>query len=362
MNTVKKVLSGRKSQSGDDSSDDGRLSSSTAPTSNPGSPVSRQKEFGTMGAAGAGTAATTGHNTNTKTGLGLNGTNNATATTGTTGSRTTGQKIEDKIEHGLGRSGDVHATDGSLRHKHGHDVSNSKHLDLNSGKVDQDVQHLAAVTHQTHQRHEVEEVTREREHERHIHHVQHHVQPILDSEHAAEKVHSKIHPVTKVHETHASTDKDAALLTSVAGKHADQYTEAPLHRQVVDKGEKVNEHIHHHIHNVVQPVIEKDSHEYHRIQTVIPTHVVTHEAPIVHESTHHKPVSKDEFLAGGGSLTNSLKSVHEANLLNTGKCERKVDGVAEKLQRDLGLSGGYHGSSSTTTGANKATNTTTTAI
>ncbi|CDR88348.1 uncharacterized protein SPSC_04175 [Sporisorium scitamineum] len=333
MNTVKKVLSSRKSQSGDESSDDGRLSSSTAPTSNPGSPVARQKEFSSVGAAGT-----------------------TAATTSTTTKPSTTEKIENKIEHGLGRSDDVHATDGSIRHKHGHVVSNSKHLDLNSGKVDQDVQHLAAVTHKTHQRHEVEEVQRQREHERHVHHVQHHVQPVLDSEHAAEKVHSKIHPVTKVHETHASTDKDAALLTSVAGKHQDQYTEAPLHRQVVDKGETVNEHIHHHIHNVVQPIIQKDSHEYHRIQTTIPTHVVTHEAPIVHESTHHKPVSKDEFLSGGGSLTNKLRSVHEANLLNTGKCDRQVDGVAEKLERELGLK------STTTPTVGSKTATTTSAI
>jgi len=333
MNTVKKVLS-RKSQSGDDSSDDGRLSSSTAPTSNPGSPATRQKEFNSVD------SVTAGHNS-----------------TRTTKPSTT-EKIENKIEHGLGRSSDVHATDGSIRHKHGHDVNSSKHLDLNSGKVDQDVQHLAAVTHETHQRHEVEEVQRQREHERHVHHVQHHVQPVLDSEHSAEKVHSKIHPVTKVHETHASTDKDAALLTSVAGKHQDQYTEAPVHRQVVDKGEIVNENLHHHIHNVVQPVIEKDSHEYHRIQTVIPTHVVTHEAPIVHESTQHKPVSKDEFLSGGGSLDNKLRSVHEANLLNTGKCDRKVDGVAEKLERELGLKS----SITPTTGATKNTTSTTTAI
>lgn len=310
MNTVKKVLS-RKSHS-DNSSDDGRLSSSTAPTLNPGSPVQRQKEFSSVGAV---------------TGAGL----------ATTDNRSTGQKISDKVEHGLGRSADVHATDGSIRHKHGHDVSVDKHLDLTNGEVNQDVQHLAAVTHHTHQRHEVEEVVREKEHHRHIHHIQHHTQPVIDTEHAAEQHHQKVHPVTKVHETHASTDKDATLLTSVAGQHSDKYAEAPVHRQVIDKGEKVKEHIHHHIHNVVQPIIQKDTHEYHRIQTVIPTHVVTHEAPIVHESTHHKAVSKEEFLSGGGKLTNSMKSIHNAKLLNTGKCDRKVDGIAENLERELGI-------------------------
>lgn len=303
MNSVKKVLS-RKSHSNDDSSDDGRLSSSTAPTSNPASPQTHTKEFGSTGAANH---------------------------------ESMGQKIADKVDNGLGRSADVHAKDGTIRHKHGHDVSMNKHLDLNNGEVDQDVQHLAPVEHRTHQRHEVEEVTREKEHHRHVHHVQHHTQPVLDSEHGAEKVHQKIHPVTRVQEQHASTDKDAALLTSVAGKHTDTYAEAPVHRQVVDRGEKVKEHIHHHIHNVVQPIIEKDTHEYHRIQTVIPTHVVTHEAPIVHESTHHKPVSKEEFVSGGGNLSNSIKSIHHANLLNTGKCDTQIDGVAEKLERELGI-------------------------
>ncbi|PWZ00070.1 hypothetical protein BCV70DRAFT_223338 [Testicularia cyperi] len=305
MNTVKKVLS-RHSHSGSDrSSDEGhdrRLSTSTAPTSNPGSPQNHTKDI-------------SGHKT---------------------AGQTTGEKITNKIEHGLGRSADVHAKDGTIRHTFGHE-SSPTHLDLTKGDVDQDVQHLAHVTRHTHQRHEVEEVTREKEHHRHIHHVQHHTQPVLETEHAAEKVHAKVHPVTKVHETHASTDKDAALLTSVAGTHKDSYAEAPLHRQVVDKGELVKEHIHHHIHNVVQPIVEKDTHEYHRIQTVIPTHVVTHEAPIVHESTHHKPVSKADFLSNGGKLGNTITSVHEANLLNTGKCDRKVDGIAEKLERELGL-------------------------
>ncbi|KAJ1040570.1 hypothetical protein NDA10_004680 [Ustilago hordei] len=308
MNSVKKVLS-RRSHSGDDSSDEGHHSSSTAPTSNPGSPQTRNKEYGSVG------AATAGHHDH----------------------RTTDDKITDKIEHGLGRSANVHAKDGSIPHKHGHDGTLDKHLDVSKGKVDQDVEHLAPVTHRTHQRHEVEEVLREKEHERHVHHIQHHTQPVLDSEHSAEQIHRQIHPVTKVHETHASTDKDATLLTSVAGKHRDEYAEAPVHRQVVDKGERVKEHIHHHIHNVVQPIIEKDTHEYHRVQTTIPTHVVTHEAPIVHESTHHQPVSKDEFLGGGGNLSNSLGSVHDSKLLNMGKCDRKVDGIAEKLERELGI-------------------------
>ena len=314
MNSVKKVFSHR-SHSGDESSDDGRHTSSTAATSNPTSPQTKTKEVNSIDA--------------------------------NTGSRTT--KV---AENGVGRSADVHAKEGGLRHKQGHDVVANKQLDLNKGDVDQDVQHLAPVTHRVHERHEIEEVERQKDVDRHVHHVQHHTQPVLDSEHGSEQQHQKVAPVTEVREKHASTDKDAALLASVAGNHTDTYAEGALHRQVVDKGEKVRENVHHHIHNVVQPIIEKDTHEYHRIQTTIPTHVVSHEAPIVHESTHHKPVTKDEFLSGGGDLKNGVRSINEANLLNTGKCEREVDGVAEKLERDLGVRNTVTPSTTTTTNAN----------
>lgn len=236
----------------------------------------------------------------------------------------------------VGRSADVQAKEGGLRHSTGHEYE-AEALDLTKGNVVQDVQHLAHVTRERHQRHEVEEVVREKEHHKHVHHVQHHVQPILDSEHSAEQIHEKVVPRTHIEETHASTDKDAALLTSVAGQHKDEYIDLGVERTVVDKGERVKEQIHHHIHNIVQPIVEKDSHEYHRIKTVIPTTVVTHEAPIIHESTSHKPISKADFLAGGGQLGAKTASVHEVGLLNTGKCDRRVSGVAEQLERELGL-------------------------
>ncbi|WFD31385.1 hypothetical protein MSPP1_002420 [Malassezia sp. CBS 17886] len=199
-------------------------------------------------------------------------------------------------------------------------------VNVAAGNVDQDVQHLAPVTRHTHHRHEIEELHRDREHHVHQHHIQHHVQPVLDTEHAAEQTHARVVPATTVREVHANTDKDAALLRSVAGAPKDTFTQASVDRSVVDKGETVREVVHHHIHNVVQPIIERDTHEYHRIRTTIPTTHITHEAPIVHESTAHQPIRKEDFVKGGGVLSSSTRSIEEAGLLNLGTNQRSVEG------------------------------------
>lgn len=199
-------------------------------------------------------------------------------------------------------------------------------VNVAAGNVDQDVQHLAPVTRHIHHRHEVEELIREREHHIHQHHIQHHVQPVLDSEHLAEQIHSRVVPVTTVREVHANTDKDAALMRAVAGNPKDTFTQAAIDRSVIDKGETVREIVHHHIHNIVQPIIEKETHEYHRIRTTIPTTHITHEAPIVHESTAHQPIRKEDFLKGGGVLTSTTRTIEEAGLLNLGNNQRTVEG------------------------------------
>ena len=199
-------------------------------------------------------------------------------------------------------------------------------VNVAAGNVDQDVQHLAPVVHQTHFRHEIEELFRQREHHIHQHHIQHHVQPVLDVEHATEQLHSRIAPESTVREVHANTDKDAALMRNVAGNFKDTFTQSPIERSIVDKGEAVREIVHHHIHNVVQPVIQRDTHEYHRIRTTIPTTHITHEAPIVHESTAHQPIRKEDFIKGGGVLTSSIRSIDEAGVLNLGTHQRTVEG------------------------------------
>lgn len=201
-------------------------------------------------------------------------------------------------------------------------------VNVAAGNVDQDVQHLAPVTRHVHHRHEIEELLREREHHIHQHHIQHHVQPVLESEHLAEQIHSRVVPTTTIREVHANTDKDAALMRAVAGNPKDTFTQAATDRSVIDKGETVREIVHHHIHNIVQPIIEKETHEYHRIRTTIPTTHITHEAPIVHESTAHQPIRKEDFIKGGGVLSSTTRSIEEAGLLNLGTNQRSVEGEA----------------------------------
>ncbi|BGP14575.1 hypothetical protein JCM10213_001924 [Rhodosporidiobolus nylandii] len=231
-----------------------------------------------------------------------------------------------------------------------------------------DHQHLAPVTHETRHHHEIEEIERQREVDRHVHHIQHHVQPVLDEQHAAEVHHEKVIPQTEIRESHVATDEDkvqfAALNTA-----KDSLVEAPREKVIVDKGEVVNEHLEHHVHHVVQPVVERDTHEHHRIHTVIPVHQTTHEAPIIHSSVQHAPMSLSDFTSGGGDLSSKLK--HDANLLihkDNRDCERRVDGPAETLTQQLGLtslndktSSTVPASSPSTTGASSAASTTTAA-
>jgi len=56
-------------------------------------------------------------------------------------------------------------------------------------------------------------------------------------------------------------------------------------------------------------------------QTVVPVHQTTHEAPVVHASVLHEPLSLKDFVAGGGDLKSTLK--HDAEqLLNHGEVRR----------------------------------------
>ncbi|GAA6002251.1 hypothetical protein JCM10207_003147 [Rhodosporidiobolus poonsookiae] len=198
-------------------------------------------------------------------------------------------------------------------------------------------QHLAPVTHETHHHHEIEEVERQREVDRHVHHIQHHTQPVLDTQHAAEVHHEKAVPITEIKENHVATDEDKAQFAAL-NTAKDTLVEAPREKVIVDKGEKVHENVTHHISHLVQPVVERDTHEHHRIHTVIPVHQTVHEAPIVHSSVQHEPMSLKDFTAGGGDLSSKLK--HDADSLlrtHNAECEREVNGPAETLVQQMGL-------------------------
>jgi hypothetical protein len=359
MNGIKKVFSQhRNSTSGDDVRDGsardsyGRDSSAHDSSTDAMSPRSNQTGLSSAGNTSVDETESSGlTNSGPKVATRTGGVGNTSrGSTGNSGSATTGNKIASPNTSGPGtgpgRSEVVAATDGTMQHSHGQHLGNS---DLTKGKVTQTVEHLGEVTRRTNHSHTIEEVERQRELERHSHHIQVHHQPIKHEEHAVEQVHQRSHPVTKISEKHASTDKDAKLLSTIATGHGykDEVRVGAKDHTIVDQGEVVNESVHHHIHNVVVPLISHDAHEHHRIKTVIPTHHVLHEAPIIHESSTLEAISKDDFLKRGGILGSSHKDVGQANILTQGTCDRTVDGVGEKLAQELRLSSTTHGSTTT---------------
>jgi hypothetical protein len=47
----------------------------------------------------------------------------------------------------------------------------------------------------------------------------------------------------------------------------DERREGPSEKTIIDKGEQVHTNTSHHVHHLVQPVIERDTHEHHRTHT-----------------------------------------------------------------------------------------------
>ncbi|KAG6851712.1 hypothetical protein C0991_006783, partial [Blastosporella zonata] len=165
--------------------------------------------------------------------------------------------------------------------------------------------------------------------------------------------HDKAYPVTTIRESHINNHEDGVMLddqvrqtkdtvvrsflfvaSSVQSDYFQEYGDRE--RRVVDKGETFNEREHHHVHHIVQPIIHKETIEPHRIRTVIPIYQVTHEAPIVHKSQVHEPVSMDHFIQKGGHITGGLKhdQVGDAVLRN-GECTREVDGEGENIVQEV---------------------------
>ncbi|KAA1095561.1 hypothetical protein PGT21_000480 [Puccinia graminis f. sp. tritici] len=139
--------------------------------------------------------------------------------------------------------------------------------------ADTESQKVAApVTHNLIKHEEVEEITRAKEHERHLHYVQHHVQPVKDKEILEEVHRTQVAPVTAVHENIEASAADAAAYESLGSQFKNEVVHAPVEKKIIDHGEKVQVREHHHVHHVVQPVIEKETHERHRIHTTIPIH------------------------------------------------------------------------------------------
>ncbi|CAH7674887.1 hypothetical protein BY996DRAFT_8691120 [Phakopsora pachyrhizi] len=175
----------------------------------------------------------------------------------------------------------------------------------------------APIVHNTIKRLETEEIIRTKEHERHIHHVQHHIQPIPELE-----IHDEIHhhqraPVTEVKENFTSTQEDAENFESLGSDLKNLIINLDGKKEVIDGGEIVEVKEYHHIHNVVQPIILRETHDRHRIHTTVPIHHVTHEAPVIHQTIRHEPLSLDEFIRIGGTLKSDATHTSIGKLLLT---------------------------------------------
>lgn len=204
--------------------------------------------------------------------------------------------------------------------------------------ADEDTTRLERVVHERVRHLETEEVSRIKEHDRHIHHIQHHTQPLVASEELPEEHRSVDHPPTKITEIHTAMPKDDKLLHDMVHEHQDTLIHAPKERTIIDKGIVINEHIHHHIHHVMQPIITKETIDKQRIHTTIPIHAVTHEAPVVHQSKVHQVLPLETFIQEGGSIESGIpKERVGETMMRHGQCERHVDGIAEKLERELHL-------------------------
>ncbi|KAF9484759.1 hypothetical protein BDN70DRAFT_849033 [Pholiota conissans] len=222
-------------------------------------------------------------------------------------------------------------------HQFGHSRINAKDA-MPTANSQEDTNQLKPVTHERVRHLETEEVSRVKDLERHIHHIQHHTQPVVASEVLPEQVREQLHPVTLIKEKHANKPEDHTLFEGQVFQNHDTLSHGAKERTVIDKGTTINEHVHHHVHHVIQPVIEKETIEKQVIHTTVPIHEITHEAPVVHQSQTHAPVPLEHFLSRGGSLSGAVSQEEiGSKVLNTGQCAREVEGVAEKLERDLNL-------------------------
>jgi len=134
-----------------------------------------------------------------------------------------------------------------------------------------DHKYLQPVVHERVHKHHVEEIETHRTVIRHAHHVQHHIQPIIDEVHAEEVHLFREVPVTHIKENHAISPEDRALFDRLNIGESTT-TIIPHDKVMVNKGETMRtEHIIHHVHHIVQPVWQRDLHEYFRLNPPNPT-------------------------------------------------------------------------------------------
>ncbi|GAA5887838.1 hypothetical protein JCM16303_007354 [Sporobolomyces ruberrimus] len=138
--------------------------------------------------------------------------------------------------------------------------------------AEHDHKYLEPVVHERIHRHHVEEIETHRSVQRHVHHIQHHIQPIVDEQHSEEVHLFREVPVTSIKENHAMSAEDKALFERL-NIGAGTTTIIPHEKVVVNKGETMRtETIIHHVHHIVQPIWQRDLHEYFRLNPPNPAH------------------------------------------------------------------------------------------
>ncbi|PRQ70041.1 hypothetical protein AAT19DRAFT_11694 [Rhodotorula toruloides] len=249
---------------------------------------------GATGAATAGAAAAVGGDSarerrrSTAEGTGVAGTSglergatagNADTTTDAanidpvTGKPILPQGVPVSITDGIqSAEGEAHIKEHALPpgHHHAQPKTDAVLTEEQARTAEHDHKYLQPVVHERRHIHQVEEIERHRVIDRHVHHVQHHVQPLVDERHL-EVVHSyREVPVTHVEESHANTAEEKALLARLNAQSISTYTIVPHERVTVDKGEtQVVENVIHHYHTIVQPVWQRDLHEYYRLNSMM---------------------------------------------------------------------------------------------
>ncbi|GAA5990579.1 hypothetical protein JCM10908_003140 [Rhodotorula pacifica] len=221
---------------------------------------------GAGGAAAAAAAAATAshhHNTHNRDSSGF-------TSAGEPLTATTGNNAERSLLSEGAASGHPSVKEAAMP-PHGHHAQPAADAALSqeeAAAAEHDHKYLQPVIHERRHVHEVEEVERVRTVDRHVHHVQTHVQPLLDERHL-EEVHSyREVPVTHVEERHANSPEEAALLARLNAQSISTYTVVPHDRVKVYRGEThVTENVIHHYHTIVQPVWQRDLHEFYRLNS-----------------------------------------------------------------------------------------------
>lgn len=190
-----------------------------------------------------------------------------------------------------------------------------------AGQVTESTDHTEEVVNTTRHSHTTEEIERQREVERHQNVVNVVEQPLKQEDHVSGDVTENIKPTTEIEENHAAaaTDDNKQALNSITQSFKDQNDGelASKDKTVIDKGERVNETVHTHVQNVVVPVVDRDVHEHHAVKTVIPTHQVINEAPIIQKSSATlEPISREEYQKNEGDDALPIESLQDGSILS----------------------------------------------